>query len=85
MNQENPKSLIGTLIIKALGFIGCAILTVSAFTGHRPLLGVAFISMALMFVYEAYLIGLRHRAVKNWDQLPFVVIMVVCIVIDFIV
>jgi hypothetical protein len=85
MGTASGNNQKGTIIVKLIGLISALILTFSAFLGHRPLLGIAFIIFGLMMIYEGYVIAIRNRVIGYKDQLPFIIPFFLCVLFDLII
>ncbi|MBM4399280.1 MAG: hypothetical protein FJ041_02970 [Candidatus Cloacimonetes bacterium] len=85
MLKNNLKTHKGAIIIKLICMLSAAIVMVSAFTGHRPLMGTGFIGMGLMFLHEAIVLLLQGRSASWKEQLPFTMILLFCVGFDFII
>jgi hypothetical protein len=85
MDKLQGKQLTGSIIVKTIGLLGACIVTLSAFLGHRPLLGVGFIFFGLMMCYEVFIVVFRNRSIGYKDQLPFIIPFFLCLLFDFII
>ncbi|MDD2227881.1 MAG: hypothetical protein PHY48_00540 [Candidatus Cloacimonetes bacterium] len=63
-----------TLSAKLAACVFAAIVSVFSFFSVGMYLGIAMAVLALMFGYEAFVIGVKHRAVRFWEMLPFIAI-----------